>query len=48
MNPERKPESLRPNRPDNDTVSPFLTVSIADIDDSITDVQNSLSLVSSI
>jgi CHAT domain-containing protein/tetratricopeptide (TPR) repeat protein len=43
MDPEREPESLRPNRPDNDTVSPFFAVSIADIDDSIAEVQNSLS-----
>jgi hypothetical protein len=44
MNSERKPESLRPNRPDDDALSPFLTVSITEIDDCITDVQNSLSL----
>jgi CHAT domain-containing protein/tetratricopeptide (TPR) repeat protein len=44
MNSERKPESPRPNRPYDDAVSPFLTVSITDIDNCITDVQNCLSL----
>jgi CHAT domain-containing protein len=44
MNPERKPESPRPNRTDDDALSPFLTVSITEIDESIANVQNSLSL----
>jgi CHAT domain-containing protein len=43
MNPGRKLESPSPNRPDNDTVYPVLTVSMADIDDEIASLQNSLS-----
>jgi CHAT domain-containing protein len=43
MNPGSKHESPSPNRPDNDTVYPVLTVSIADIDDEIASLQNSLS-----
>jgi CHAT domain-containing protein len=49
MGPERKSESLRPrtpNRPNNGTVSTYLTVSgwITEIDNDINVVQNSLSL----
>ena len=46
MDPERKLLRLnpRPNVPDNDTVSPYLIGSIADIDSNITFLQNSLSL----
>jgi CHAT domain-containing protein/tetratricopeptide (TPR) repeat protein len=43
MDPERKPGSPSPNRPDNGTVYPVLTVSIADIDDTITFAQDLLS-----
>ncbi len=50
MDPEREPESPSPNRPIIfllsviDTISPFFTASIADIDAHITSLQNSLSL----
>ena len=44
MDPEREPESPISRCPDNNTVFPFLTDSIADIDRDITYFQNSLSL----